>query len=148
GANIVCLLEREVTLMNHGGFSTIGLTRDNVLEGTEDEMKLFRQRKHLLQTTARKFFGSNIPELQTYCCTKVDFGSTTPFPDLEPQWREPVHNRFCVIPGKMTEAPFIADRLTVEIWRRLNNSPVAKRPGDKILEREAKDKVRAAMSES
>ena len=148
GANIVCLLEREVTLMNHGGFSTIGLTRDNVLEGTDDEQKLFRQRKHLLQTTARKFFGSDVPELQTYCCTKVDFGSTTAFPDLEAQWREPIRNRFCVIPGKMTEAPFIADKLEVVIWQRLNNSPVAMRPGDKILKRESTDKARAAMLES
>lgn len=131
GANIISLSDREITMMNHGSFSVVGLTKDNVSVGAKYEHDLLKERTELLRSVAKKSFGESLIVRDEYCCTKVDFGGNDEFPDLGAQWKEVMNNHFCVVPGKFSESPFIADKLGTEIWNRVNNSPVALRPGDK-----------------
>lgn len=140
GANVVCLLPGQLTIMNHRRFSSIGLTRDNLREEEACEVAAYSQRDLRLRSTMKRFLRGATCVLASYCCTKVDLGSDTPFPNLEPRFLEVAPNAFGVIPGKLTEAPFVADELAVEIWSRLDASPVAKRPGDMATELRALDR--------
>ena len=46
---------------------------------------------------------------------------------------EPIPGHIVVLPGKMTEAPYLTDILTSYIHSKLDNTKIALRPCDKFL---------------
>lgn len=130
-ANIYVLDPNEADVMVHGNSNIVGV-KNSVLVDTPN-YDIIPAEAELAQIALRRLFRtSKAEDTETVACIKVDMsqekGSAR---SLDVAIGEPLKNVFTVIPGKMTEAPYVTDLATQIIYSRLRRpSDIAKRPVD------------------
>ncbi len=130
--NLYCLDNVDVTIFNHTDASIIGMTKYNKL-CNEDDIEIDEDAVEVLLNETAKYYDIKKMNINyhPYWCHKVDFGRNDKgYHSLNTQLHEPFTNHFLAMPGKLTEAPWLTDRLANEIFNRKNNSPIAERPCD------------------
>ncbi len=124
----------EAAMINHGNTSIIGLNEDAQIVGEPDYIPLEQNISRLQQATTRLFPRGDITRAMSVACVKVDVAdSELDSRSLGLKILEPIEGHICVLPGKMTEAPFTTDFLTRTVCERLSGDDdiVALRPMDR-----------------
>lgn len=135
-ANIYVLDPNEADVMVHGGYNIVGVKNSVLVDSPNYD--IIPEEAAMAQTALRRLFRQNKPEgTETVACIKVDMpqreGSAR---SLDVTIGEPLKNVFTVIPGKMTEAPYVTDLATQIIYQRLQSAgDIAKRPVDVFANR-------------
>jgi glycine/D-amino acid oxidase-like deaminating enzyme len=131
---LFCLDPHEAAVMNHGQVSIVGLNEDAQL--CEDpSFEPDPDRVANIEEAARKLFHipSNIAKKST-ACVKVDVSHNADARrSLDVVSFQPLidnERHLCILPGKMTEAPFITDQITRVICDQIDDSRIALRPCD------------------
>ncbi|TPO13745.1 FAD-dependent oxidoreductase [Mesorhizobium sp. B1-1-5] len=132
----------EAAMMHHGQMSIVGLNEDAMLCHAPS-YDVVPDRAQNLRNAIRRIFPDWIGEdAVDIACTKVDLVSDTDSArSLNIAIREPKPGHICVLPGKMTEAPYLTDVLTSYLHHHLDDSPISMRPCDEFVREEAPLKV-------
>jgi glycerol-3-phosphate dehydrogenase len=129
---IYCLDPKEAVVVNHGNVAIAGMNEDAFL-CEEPNFEIVPEKVEELYKALENLF--HLPKTLPYqatACVKVDMaGSNNSDRSLNISIHEPSANHLCVLPGKMTEAPYLADKLTQLIYSRLTDNRIALRPCDK-----------------
>ncbi|AKF87371.1 Glycine/D-amino acid oxidase [Myxococcus fulvus] len=122
----------EAAMMHHGDYSVVGLNEDALLCANPDYLVVPERADNLHRALERLVPGwRNAGTYSDVACTKVDFApDATSARSLNIAIHEPVPGHICILPGKMTEAPFLTDVLTARLYERLEDGLIAKRPCD------------------
>ena len=125
--SIFCLDPGEATLMHHGEWSIAGSNADqvNVLEPLPDVNEAAIE--NLKQALQRLIEDVDLAEARARACIKVDSDPGIvdmckggyARPQLSIAFGEPIPGHIWMLPGKMTEAPYVADIVTEEVCNRL-----------------------------
>ena len=123
---------KEVTVMRHGNNSIIGFNNDAKLCDNIDLDWIDKEVEDaILSGIKRRFHINNIESHLISSCIKVDLPNK--YDDdrsLETSMIEPMTNHICVFPGKMTNAPFLADEVAKLVFKRLDDDCISYRPWD------------------
>jgi glycine/D-amino acid oxidase-like deaminating enzyme len=122
----------EAAMMHHGEYSIVGLNEDALLCSEPDYNVIAEKAENLHQALERLVPGwKRANTFSDIACTKVDFAPEAGAArSLNIAIHEPVPGHICILPGKMTEAPFLTDVLTARLYERLEDGLIAKRPCD------------------
>lgn len=121
----------EAAMMHHGAVSIIGLNEDAVRCEAAGTEVLPPSSRALRAAIARLIPGWSDPHAIDVACTKVDVpASVDDARSLSVAMGEPAPGHVYVLPGKMTEAPYISDRLTAFVHERLEDPLISFRPCD------------------
>lgn len=121
----------EAAMMHHGAVSIIGLNEDAIRCEAAGTEVLPLSSRALRAAITRLIPGWSDPHAIDVACTKVDVAaSVDDARSLSVSMGEPVHGHVYVLPGKMTEAPYISDRLTAFVHERLEDPLISFRPCD------------------
>lgn len=126
---------QHAAMMNHGEFSIVGLNEDAVESDVPDN-KVIDARATLLKDSVAKLFQSYDPSApgRVVACIKTDLAEKTGMArSLAVSISEPTPGHISVLPGKMTEAPYVTDVLTRFVYNRIGDSEIAFRPMDAQL---------------
>jgi hypothetical protein len=117
-------------MMHHGEHTIVGLNEDAVLcdEPTCDVLPSKAANLHMALN--RLVPGWSSSGHLDIACTKVDLAPSGAARSLNVAIQEAMAGHLCVLPGKMTEAPFATDVLTKMLHERLDTAPIAPRPCD------------------
>jgi hypothetical protein len=81
----------------------------------------------------RELFPHADGMIEGLACIKTDFRDEKDHSrSLNVNFFEPFPGPICAIPGKMTEAPYLADALAREVFERLDPPLIARRPMDTL----------------
>ncbi len=121
----------EATLMNHSGdVSVVGLNEDAYripdVDLDVDEARADAVRKAL----ARLAPGAEPSAYSAVACVKVDLGRSDEARSVEMKISEIADDTFMVLPGKLTEAPALADQLARILVARAGMHQISSRPWD------------------
>lgn len=130
--NVYFLDEREVSIFQHGDKSIIGETKYNKPCLNDEDYEIDDDLKHSLINKVKEYFDFDDKNAMIFCSHKVDYGGENDFHSLDSKLNEPFNNHFIAMPGKMTEAPWLADYIMREIFKRKNDSIISERPCDKF----------------
>ncbi|MFK4104536.1 NAD(P)/FAD-dependent oxidoreductase [Streptomyces sp. NPDC019531] len=122
----------EAAVMHHPpGLNVVGLTND-AYEVQDTDTSVKAERVDLLRgALARTVLpGTDLTRFSAYACIKVDIGEGQAPLSVEADIRQLAEDVYCVLPGKLTEAPYVTDRLVHRICRDLPSEDVAMRPWD------------------
>jgi glycerol-3-phosphate dehydrogenase len=124
----------EAAMMNHGDYSIVGLNEDAVLCDEPSTEVIPENVDALLSAIQRLFYTKEPLSHCAIACIKVDAASSNQFArSLNISVTEPIRNHICILPGKMTETPFLVDWVTRQIFDRFNrSSTIAYRPCDTV----------------
>jgi glycerol-3-phosphate dehydrogenase len=126
---------REVSIMPHGKYS--------IVCQSEDDFQIETPNFEVVPEMAEQVFESLLrlmPNVEEYrnayhanACVKPDIikGSDSPR-SVDIELHEPTPNHFVVFPGKVTESPYMADRIVKTIFERKSDPRISLRPGDII----------------
>ncbi len=129
---VFCLDPEEAALMNHGIRSLVGLNEDAVQTDGPD-YDLIDENTERLRKATEKSFVKTTDDGVFVACIKTDIiEKTEAARSLSISVSEPVPNHLCVLPGKMTEAPFVTDVVTNLVYNRMEDDMIALRPMDTI----------------
>jgi glycine/D-amino acid oxidase-like deaminating enzyme len=134
----------EATIMHHGAWSIVGATADSLRIADPSHNAPDPTKVAELTQALRRLIDIHEAELQRIrprACIKVDMFDELDhnghvWPILNVLYTEPRPNHLLILPGKMTEIPYVADRVTYEIFDRLTREgahPIALRPIDTYL---------------
>jgi|GEM_PF-590518 len=131
---VFCLKPGQPTVMHHGPWSIVGTNADqiSVSEPPEDQKADDEIVDHIKFNLSRLIRDVTFEDAHGRCCVKVDMdpgkqavSDALGFapPQLNFSCGEPQRNHIWVLPGKMTEAPYLADFLTSYFFQqhRLGN---------------------------
>ncbi len=125
----------EAAMMHHGGASIVGLNEDATrCEGPSFDVEPEGARR-LADALRRLHPRLRSNDVKEVACTKIDLaedarGSRS----LDISVGEPIPGHICVFPGKMTEAPYVADHVARIVATRIGLGRIATRPCDSFLE--------------
>ncbi|MFD5597799.1 NAD(P)/FAD-dependent oxidoreductase [Streptomyces griseorubiginosus] len=122
----------EAAVMHHPpSLNVVGLTND-AYEVYDTGTAVKEERVDLLfDALARTAIpGTDLTHFSAYACIKVDIGEGGAPLSVEADIRQLAEDVYCVLPGKLTEAPYVTDRLVHRICRDLPSADVAMRPWD------------------
>ncbi|MBD9597767.1 FAD-binding oxidoreductase [Ensifer sp. ENS05] len=123
----------EAAMMHHGDVSVIGLNEDALLSPTPSYDVIADRAENLRNAIRRIFPNWSGEDSINIACTKVDLvANATDARSLDIAIREPIPGHVCVLPGKMTEAPYLTDILVSYIHQALDSSVIALRPCDRF----------------
>lgn len=124
---------QEAAMMHHGDVSIIGFNEDALLCNEPSYDVIPARASNLHQGVKRIFPGWDTAEKMDVACVKVDFVAD-PHGDrsLNIAIHEPVPGHIVVLPGKLTETPFLTDVLSSHLHDRLDNPSIALRPCDQF----------------
>ena len=117
------LEEKQAGVMHHmdtGGQarSIIGTNVDAIFLDRPDT-KVDRAKVDDLNSAADRLYSNwgdvSEKEKHAYACVKLDVGASDQLPKLTPYTWSPRPNHLVILPGKMTEAPYVADKLRDDI---------------------------------
>jgi len=125
----------EAAMMHHEDVSIVGLNEDALLcTGPSYEVMPDRS-QNLHKAITRLFPNWNSSDRLDIACTKVDLVSNLKEArSLNIAVQEPVPGHVCVLPGKMTEAPYLTDVLVSVLHRELDATAISLRPCDSFSE--------------
>lgn len=134
--SMVSLDRNQPIIINHGEVSVVNRAYDeyqsNSLDQTVDPEEVDRTFESLcnLYPQVRTVGG----KLKSISCSKPALnGIEGQRYSVDSQIFEPIPHHYFVLPGKMTEAPYVADELLHHIYPTLDFSAVTQRPIDKFL---------------
>ncbi|HYW11076.1 MAG TPA: hypothetical protein VE871_03940, partial [Longimicrobium sp.] len=132
----------EAAMMHHGRFSIVGLNEDaRECDGpsyaTEPEC-VEAVWEALARLIRERPGGPALP----IACTKVDVlpynVETIARRSLETFYREEIPGHIWVLPGKMTEAPFVVDQVVRDLCDRYPDPRISNRPCDSLVPLDAR----------
>jgi len=128
---IYCLDPKEAVVVNHGNIAIAGMNEDAFLCQEPNYETIPEKVEELYQSLGNLFHLPKTLSYQATACVKVDMAeSISSARSLNISIHEPLTNHLCVLPGKMTEAPYVADQITQLVYSRLTDSRIALRPCD------------------
>lgn len=131
--SVFCVDAGEAAMMNHGEFSIVGLNQDAVLCSVPDVEPVQANVAAIYSAVRRLFPTADLTATLPVACIKTDLlDPDKPDRSLNIGIMEPQPGLICAIPGKMTEAPFLTDRLVSLIYDRLEATCVTLRPVDRL----------------
>jgi glycine/D-amino acid oxidase-like deaminating enzyme len=110
-AGLFYLDAHEAAMMHHRGHSIVGLNEDAVLCDEATYTVVPEKAANLHRALDRLVPGWSLDGYHDVACTKVDLAPSGAARSLNIAIAEPVEGHICVLPGKMTEAPFVTDAL-------------------------------------
>ncbi|MBI1775035.1 MAG: FAD-binding oxidoreductase [Proteobacteria bacterium] len=133
GAAVFAVDDGEAGIVHHGDRSVAGMTGDNVLclepSNEVDQAEAEKIRAALSRLIAIPTDAPVVP----FACTKVDIvDQASSIRNLDVEVVNVSQNVLAVFPGKMTEAPFLADIVAREVVEALNGITTNDRPIDSI----------------
>ncbi|MCJ8507436.1 FAD-binding oxidoreductase [Rhizobium lemnae] len=143
-AGIFFLDPHEAAMMHHGDVSIIGFNEDALMCAEPSYDVLKDRAENLHRGICRIFPSWDSRGSLDVACVKVDYVTDLAGArSLNIAISEPVPGHVVVLPGKMTEAPYLTDVLTSYIHDKLDNPAIARRPCDEFptLEAEATREV-------
>ncbi|HMK78386.1 MAG TPA: FAD-dependent oxidoreductase [Xanthobacteraceae bacterium] len=121
----------EAAMMQHGGYSIVGLNEDALLCPTADYNVVPDRADNLYRALSRLAPNWHANRYINVACTKVDLTlDNRAARSLAIAIHEPLPGHICVLPGKMTEAPYLADVITRQIYERSHEPLISQRPCD------------------
>jgi glycine/D-amino acid oxidase-like deaminating enzyme len=127
----------DVAVMNHQSAAIVGLNEDaqHIPEpATETDVSAVNDIRHAFRA---RFGTSASVDARPVACVKVDVAPSAGAPrSLAPTMFALSDNIIAALPGKMSEAPYVADRMVPVLARQLGSSQVAARPCDHLLNSE------------
>lgn len=125
----------EAAMMNHDGYSVIGVNED-VIPCTELSFTPTPDKIAETLSALNRLFQFNPNTKYTpLACTKVDMAEKSDLArSLDISITKPFDNHWCVLPGKMTEAPHVADIVTRHLYGCIGDDHIALRPMDMLGE--------------
>ena len=131
--SVFCVDPGEAAMMNHGEFSIVGLNEDAQLCAVPDFDPIPTNITAIHSAVSRLFPSADLTDLLPIACIKTDFlDPNRPSRSLNIGILEPKPGLICALPGKMTESPFLTDRLVSLIFDRLDATGVTLRPVDQL----------------
>jgi len=125
----------EAAMMQHGEYSVVGLNEDALLCSTPSYDVIPERADNLFRALQRLAPSWGANEFINVACTKVDLATeTNGARSLAVAIQEPVPGHVCILPGKMTEAPFLADAITRHVYERANEPLISGRPCDSFAD--------------
>ncbi len=132
-SSVFYLDPHEAAMMNHGSHSIVGLNEDAFVCEEPDYEPVEMGVSNIYRATKRLFRDVDIEKGTAIACIKTDLvEKSAAARSLNVSISEPVPNHICVLPGKMTEAPYVTDVVTRMIYNRMNDDMIAPRPMDII----------------
>jgi len=123
----------EAAMMPHGDFSIIGLNEDALLSREADYKVIPEKADNLHQALNRLLPDWHTKGYKDLACVKVDFAfQSNDARSLNIAIHEIVQDHICVLPGKMTETPYLTDVLVNKVYTRLNKDVISLRPCDRL----------------
>ncbi|MET7749231.1 FAD-dependent oxidoreductase [Micromonospora sp. NPDC005367] len=121
----------EVAIVNHTpSVSVVGMTTD-AIEVEKADVEVEPSRIALVQEAMRRtIVGEHGDRFTAYACIKVDMRSGRVPLSVNSEIRRLSSAVYCVSPGKLTEAPFVADRVVHQICDELLDGRIPARPWD------------------
>lgn len=130
---VFCLDSGGAAMMNHDLHSIVGLNED-AIQCSAPDFEVLPQRAQMLRTAVdRLFFDRSEAGTTEVACVKVDMTERSMMArSLNISVSEPIPDQLCVLPGKMTEAPYVTDAMVKLVMTRLGCELIELRPCDKI----------------
>ncbi|SIQ35107.1 FAD-dependent oxidoreductase [Micromonospora avicenniae] len=124
----------EVAIVNHApSVSVVGMTTD-AIEVEKADFEVEPSRVALVEEAMRRtIVGEYGDRFTAYACIKVDMRSGRAPLSVNSEIRRLSSAVYCVSPGKLTEAPFVADRVVHHICDELLDSRIPVRPWDRAF---------------
>jgi glycerol-3-phosphate dehydrogenase len=125
----------KVTIMRHGNNSVVGLNEDAQLYNGSDLEQFDQDEVSRILEALRKCCDlQGIDSYSVTSCIKVDVPENPEnYRSLDVSIIKVLSNHVCIFPGKMTTAPFLADKMVKYIYELLDdNSTISYRPWDSI----------------
>ena len=132
--SVFCIDPNEAAMINHGDISIVGMNEDAVEVAEPDYVPISEKVTNIIEATQRLFSNSEGKFAKPVACVKVDVAdSKYDKRSLGLKIFEPITDHICVLPGKMTEAPYTTDAMVRIVYDRLDgDGPIALRPMDRI----------------
>ncbi|WJV54055.1 FAD-dependent oxidoreductase [Prodigiosinella aquatilis] len=122
----------ETALMHHGNNSIIGFNEDALLSESADYNVIPDRSENIRKGIKKLFPDWNDPDAINIACVKVDLQRPeNTNRSLNVAISEPVPGHILILPGKMTEAPYLTDLLVSYLHNAIDNRVVSMRPCDK-----------------
>lgn len=132
-AGVFFLDPHEAAMMHHGDVSIVGFNEDALLSAEPSYDVIPERVENLRQGIRRMFPGWDDRGSLDVACVKVDYVTDLASArSLNIAISEPVPGHVVVLPGKMTEAPYVTDVLTSYIHDKLDDPDIALRPCDQF----------------
>jgi hypothetical protein len=120
----------EATLMHHRDYSIVGSNADQIRVAEPKFEPVKEIAESVRQALQRLIEDVDLSKAVARACIKVDMDPGPSDvceggyarPQLNAAYGEPLTGHIWMLPGKMTEAPFVADMVTKEVCERLGNS--------------------------
>jgi glycine/D-amino acid oxidase-like deaminating enzyme len=130
----------ESAIMHHGSLSIVNLnhdaTRVDLPDYQVDEEAVTKVREALV----RLFPSWNEPEYHVVACIKTDVPDTDQSTrSLNINIQQILPRTFCILPGKLTETPYLTDLVVQVMHQVIDDDTVARRPIDLIRANVAED---------
>lgn len=122
----------EATLMHHREWTIAGFNSDSTAVSEPDTKPVPKQVESAQRALRRMLFRVDFDRAEPRACIKVDqepsddvdlfvprVGIPYPRPQLGITWGQPLPGHMWMLPGKMTEAPFVADRIVEEVRKQV-----------------------------
>lgn len=132
-SSVFFLDPHEAAMMNHGDYSIVGLNEDAFICDQPDYDCLDQGVENIFNAMDRAFHTVDKTQSLPVACIKTDFAiKSGAARSLNISISEPLPNHISVLPGKMTESPYVTDVVTRYIYDRLGDDLIALRPMDTI----------------
>jgi hypothetical protein len=131
GPNIYGIDPHEANVAHHRDRTIIGANEENT-PCAEPSTDIDAEEVSAMKKALGRFMKiGGIERLSAIACMKVDVANDKrKLRNLDVEIVEALPNVICAFPGKMTEAPFLADAVTHEIISRNDHLRVKRRPID------------------
>lgn len=132
-AGVFFLDPQEAAMMHHGDVSIVGFNEDALLSA-EPSYDVIPERAENLRKGIRRIFPLwNERDALNVACVKVDYVTDLASArSLNIAISEPIAGHVLVLPGKMTEAPYLTDVLVSYIHDKVDHPDIALRPCDQF----------------
>lgn len=135
----------ESAIIHHGASSIVNLNHDATLVDRPDYKVEEEAVDKVREALIRLFPRWNEPEYHVVACIKTDVPETAESSrSLNINIQEILPKTICVLPGKLTETPYLTDRLVQMVHHVIDDNLIAQRPIDRIRANQAEDLKRNA----
>jgi glycerol-3-phosphate dehydrogenase len=121
----------ESTLHNHGKYSVCGQNSEVALVETADSSPIVEGAQSVFEAAVRMIPDAQylLDSVGVVPCIKPDLNSNAGASrSVDVEISEPIPNYIFVLPGKMTESPYVADEVVRLVFDRASDSRITLRP--------------------
>lgn len=125
----------QAAMMNHGKWSIVGLNEDAVVVDEPSFEADPVKARELLDAVAQRYSRADLEQAHVRACVKVDYAASAADPrSLNVRVLRVESDTAVVLPGKMTEAPVVADAAAQVVFGALGSSDITDRPHDRLFQ--------------